>query len=231
MDRYISLKQILDDILDHPLLQKVSLERAINYTVHFLQLVGSPVIFEEKTALIPIKDYRGVLPCNLNQIIQVRNNDKGHARMHDVFRYSSDTFHMSEDKPQSMELTYKVQNRVIFTSIKEGCIEVAYNAIMTDDDGYPLIPENSSFINALELYIKKQVFTVLFDTNKLQANVYENVCQQYAWAVGQAQSSLIRPSLDQMQTIANSLNALVLRMTEHSRGFINNGSMERIKVH
>ena len=231
MIRYISLKQILDDILDHPLLQKVSLERAINYTVHFLQIVGSPVIFEEKTAIVTIKDHRGILPCDLNQIIQVRNNDKGHARMHDVYRYSTDSFHMSKDKPKSLELTYKVQNNVILTSLKDGKIEIAYTAFMVDDDGYPLIPENSSFIRALELYIKKQVFTTLFDTGKIQANVYENVCQEYAWAVGQAQSSLIKPSLDQMQALVNSLNTLISRMSEHSKGFINSGTMERIKRH
>jgi hypothetical protein len=47
-----------------------------------------------------------------------------------------------------------------------------------------MIPDDSSFIRALELYIKKQVFTVLFDMGKIQQPVYNNVCQEYSFAVG-----------------------------------------------
>jgi hypothetical protein len=43
-----------------------------------------------------------------------------------AFRASTDSFHLSEDKSNSPELTYKIQGRVIFTSIKEGTIEIAY---------------------------------------------------------------------------------------------------------
>lgn len=60
--------------------------------------------------------------------------------------------------------------------------------------------------------------------------MYNNALQDYAWAVGQAQSDMVRPSIDQMQSITNSLNTLVARTNEHSTGFINNGSMEKIRV-
>lgn len=230
MDRYISIKQILDDILDHPLLKDISFERAVNYTVHFLRIVGCPRIFEEKTTLVEIENYRGMMPCNLNDIIQVRTYHNCDKKNYKVFRYSTDNFHLSKNKQDSFDLTYKTQGNVIFTSIKEGIIEIAYNAFAVDQDGYPLIPDNSSFINALELYIKKKHFTILFDTNKISPQVYNQVCQDYAWAVGQAQSDLIRPTIDQMQSLTNSLNTLIPRVTEHSTGFVNNGSMEKIKL-
>lgn len=229
MNRYISIKQILDNILDHPLLRDVSFERAVNYTQAFIQIVGMPKEFIDKTELITIENYRGVLPCDLEDIIQVRTYDKcGHN--HKVFRYTTDSFHTSKHKDFSYDLTYKVQGGVIFTSIKHGIIEIAYRSIPIDEDGYPLIPDNSSFIRALELYIKKQVFTILFDLGKITMQVYNNVLQEYAFAVGQAQSDLVRPSIDEMQAIVNSLNTLVPRATEHSRGFINNGSQEKIRL-
>ena len=64
MVNYISIKQVLDDLLDHPLLQDLSFERAVNYAVHFIQIVGVPNEFEEKTALVNIENYRGCLPCD-----------------------------------------------------------------------------------------------------------------------------------------------------------------------
>lgn len=229
MEKYISLKEILDNLLDHPMLREVSFERAVNYTQSFMRIVGCPKMFEEKTAIIEIEDYRGVLPCDFNEIIQVRTHNTCDDN-YKVFRYSTDNFHMSENKQESFDLTYKIQGSVIYTSIKEGTIEIAYNAFVVDSEGYPLIPDNSAFIRALELYIKKQCFTVLFDLGQINQAVYHNVCQEYAWAVGAAQSDLIRPTIDQMQAITNSLNTLIWRTTEHNNGFVNNGSAEKIKL-
>lgn len=229
MIRYISIKQILDDSLDHPLLKDVSLERAINHAIHFIRTVGMPKAFNEKTELVDIKDYRGLLPCDLESIIQVRTHNE-YNKTYEVFRYSTDNFHMSNSKQDSYDLTYKVQGSVIYTSMKEGTIEISYRAITVDDDGYPMIPDSSEYINALELYIKKKCFTVLFDTGKITPQVYNQVCQDYAWAVGQAQSDLVRLSIDEMQSFTNSWNTLVTRTTEHNSGFVNNGTQERIKL-
>lgn len=229
MIRYISLKQILDDVLDHPLLKDISFERAVNHAVHFIRIVGMPRAFNEKTGLVTIENYRGMLPCDLDSIIQVRTHNEC-GQSYRVFRYSTDSFHMSENKQDSYDLTYKVQGNIIFTSMKNGTIEIAYRALAVDSEGYPMVPDNSSYIRALELYIKKRCFNVLFDMGKITPQVYNQVCQDYAWAVGQAQSDLVRLSIDEMQSLTNSLNTLVARVNEHSRGFVNNGSMEKIKL-
>lgn len=230
MDRYISLRQILDNILDHPMLKDVSFERAVNYTVHFMRIVGCPRMFEEKTALVEIENYRGVAPCDFNDIIQVRTHSSCDRKNYKVFRHTTDSFHMSDNKQDSFDLTYKIQGNVIFTSIKEGTIEIAYNAFAVDSEGYPMVPDNSSFISALEFYIKKKRFNILFDEGKISQAVWNQVCQDYAWAVGQAQSDLIRPTIDQMESITNMLNTLVWRVTEHKSGFVNSGSAEKIKL-
>lgn len=232
MTDYVSIRQIIDNCLHHPLLQDLTLERAVAYTVDFLRIVGMPPIFLEKTAELEVENYRAKLPCDFHEMIQVRTNHEkcGHY-VGEVFRYSSDNFHMSDNKYESPELTYKIQGTVIFTSIKEGIIEISYRAIALDDEGYPLIPDKSSFTRALELYIKKQCFTILFDLGKINQAVYNNVQQEYAFAVGQAQSDLIRPTIDEMQSITNALNTLIPRVNEHSKGFITDGSMEKIRLH
>lgn len=231
MVNYISIKQILDDLLDHPLLQDLSFERVVDYTVHFLQIVGVPNEFEEKTALIDIKDYRGCLPCDYYDMIQVRTYKEGEYCPR-VFRYTTDSFHLSPKKEDSdtWDLTYKLQNSIIYTSIKEGTIEIAYHAIKVDKEGYPMIPENSSFIQALELYIKKKVFTILFDQGKINNAVLQNTQQEYAWYVGQAQRDLTMPTIDQMESISNMWTQLLQRNNEHSKGMKPLGRREYIRV-
>ncbi len=231
MVNYISIRQVLDDLLDHPLLQDLSLERAVNYAIHFIQIVGVPNEFEEKTALIDIKDYRGCLPCDYYDMIQVRTYKEGEYCPR-VFRYTTDSFHLSPKKGDSdtWDLTYKLQNSIIYTSIKEGTIEIAYHAIKVDKEGYPMIPENSSFIQALELYIKKKVFTILFDQGKINNVVLQNTQQEYAWAVGQAQRDLTMPTIDQMESISNMWTQLLQRSNEHSKGMKSLGRKEYIRV-
>lgn len=221
MDRYISLREVLSNVLDHPLLSDVTMDRAITYTVNFMRIVGCPNIFNDKCCTVDIEEYRGVLPDDVNTITQVRTVPKNNN--YTVFRYATDAYHISNNKQDSIDYTYKVQGGFIYTSIKEGQIEVSYSAIEVDDCGYPMIPDNSSFIRALELYIKKQCFTILFDLGKINANVFSQVCQDYAWAVGQAQTSLIKPTYDQMQSISNLIGQ-TLSINHHSNGFINLGS-------
>lgn len=240
MTDYISIRAIVDNCLVHPLLKDLTLERAVAYAVDFLRIVQMPTMFIEKTEDIDIEEWRGALPCDFYKMIQVRLKKENHScccndpiyqRSERVFRYSTDSFHMSDNHKNYSELTYKIQNRVIFTSMKEGTIEIAYQAIAIDKEGYPLIPDNSSLTRALELYIKKQYFTILFDLGKIQQGVLQNTQQEYAFAVAQAQSDVIRLQVDEMEALTNSLNTLLPRVKEHKRGFRTLGTEELIRKH
>ena len=226
MERYISIKEVLDNLLDNPLLQDLTLERVVNYTIDFIRKVGMPKVYIEKIANLEVKEYRALLPCDFHKMIQVRTFNEGCSQ---TFRSSTDNFHFSNNKKDSHDLTYKLQGQVIYTSMKNGTIEIAYQAIPVDCDGYPMIADNSSFREALELYITKKRYKVLFDIGKIRGDVYSSTCQDYAFAVGQAQTSLIMPTIDEMESITNSWNTLIPRVTEHRMGFINNGSKETLK--
>ena len=220
-EQYINIKVVLDRILRHPLMQDLSLETAVDYTIDFMRIVGMPRMFTEKVVRIPIDKYRALLPCDYYQTIQVRIPG-GHALV-----YSTDSFHMSNKGNSS---TYKIQGNIIYTSIESGELELAYLAISTDADGYPLLPDNSSFTRALELYIKKQWFTILFDLGKITSAVLQNTQQEYAWAVGDCQSEFNRMSIDQMEAFSNSWRTMILRDHQHSSGFIGDGSKQTLNI-
>lgn len=220
-EQYLSIKKILDSCLRHPLMQDLSLETAVDYTIDFMRIVGMPRMFTEKVVRIPIDKYRALLPCDYYQTIQIRIPG-GHALV-----YSTDSFHMSNKGNSS---TYKIQGNIIYTSIESGELELAYLAISTDADGYPLLPDNSSFTRALELYIKKQWFTILFDLGKITSAVLQNTQQEYAWAVGDCQSEFNRMSIDQMEAFSNSWRTMILRDHQHSSGFIGDGSRQTLNI-
>lgn len=133
---------------------------------------------------------------------------------------------MSDSKTPVGGLTYKIQGMVIFTSTKDTDLEIAYRAFAVDEEGYPLLPDNTSFLRGLENYIKLQWFTILFDMGKINQAVLSNVQQEYAWAAGDAQSEFSRLDLDKAETLFNSFATLLPRNNEHWKGFFTNGAKE-----
>ena len=229
MAGYVKIQEIIDDIMEHPLLTDVTQERIIKYAARFMQIVGVPNMFEEKTAVLEVTKYKAELPCDFYNILGVRTVEGHHS-----FRATTDIYHMSEDKrPRDFyrDLTYKIQGNYIFTSLECGKIEVAYMAMPVDEDGLPMIVDNEKYKNALELYIKKRLFTNLFDQQKLHQSILQNVQQEYAFAVGQAQNDLIMPTIDEMEAITNSWTTAIQRVTEHRDGFVNNGNQELLRRH
>ena len=198
----------MDDLLADDMMKGLSLERAVNYAVEFIRVVGMPRAFEEKVENIKIENHRGVLPCDFYEEIQVKECD------------GPEYLSMESPFHTTAPFAYKIQGNVIITTLKETTIRVAYRALKVDDDGFPMIPDNGTFARALELYIQKRYFTVLFNSGKVSRDVLHNTQQEYAFYVGQAQSDLVRSTIDQMQSITNMWTSLLLRHNKHADGFV-----------
>lgn len=212
---YISAEKVMDRITRHPLLEDMPYEIVIDHIEDFMRKMGVPNSFLDKTAMIHIEEYRGQLPCDFYSMTQVRD------KVGNYYKYTTDSFHMSplKEKDRNTGHTYKIQGSVIFTSIRNTDIEIAYTALPVDSEGIPLIPDNASYINALMLYIKVQKFTELFECGKLNPQALQHAERDYAFALGQAKTSLIMPTLDQMESITQMWNSLI-RRKNHKTGFV-----------
>lgn len=222
---YISVREVLSRLLRHPLLQDLSTEAAIQYTLDFFAAMGLPNIYADKVTTICIDNFRGILPCDLIAINQVRLAKNGVC-----LRAMTDSFNGTHPDDNG-ELSFKTQGSVIFTSFKTGDIELSYKAIPTDDDGLPLLPDNPVFLKTLELYIKKEWFTILFDMGKISPAVLQNTQQEYAFKAGQCNNEFIIPSVSEMEAFTRMYNTLVPRVNEFSKSFKHMGDREYIKLH
>lgn len=222
---YIDINVIADRIKRNPLLEDIPLETIIDYAVEFIKIMGVPASFVEKTAQVEVRDYRGVLPCDFYSPIQIRT-DKG-----DYFRYSTDSFHLSQTNKSNSGVTYKIQGNCIFTSIPECTVEIAYLAMPMDKEGLPLIPDNGTYPRALQEYIVVECYTDLSDQGKIDLRVLANRQQRYAFFAGQARTDLIRPTVDQMEAITNMWTRLLPSRRDHQNGYATIGAREHIKTH
>lgn len=216
------------------MLRDIPFEAVVEHTVDFIQLVGAPGIYTEKTAIVEIHDWQGLLPCDFYKPLQVRvAKPHGSVIPGMVYRASGHSFHMSPNKVPiaGAELTYKIQDTVIFTSTKETDVEIAYYAFAVDDEGYPLLPDNVSFLRGLESYIKMKWFEEKFEEGKISQAVMDRADREYSWAVGDADSEFARLTLDEAATLFNSFKVMLPRNNEHWRAFFTNGAHEVYKTH
>lgn len=222
-NEFVNIREILARVTEHPMLKSVNLEQAIRYAAEFIGIVGCPKFYCDKQDDVTIEDYRGILPCGLVSIIQVKDKQNGFC-----MRNMTDTFEPRELNFHS-EPTFKTQGNIIFTSFKDGEITIAYKAIPVDKEGIPMLINNEVFLKALEYYIKKRVFTILFDTGKINANILSNTQQEYAVAVAQCEKEFIMPSVSELQSITNMWNTLIPRVTEFDEGFVELGNREYLR--
>ena len=219
-NNFVNFREILARVTSHSMLKNVDLEQAIRYTVDFLSIVGCPTFYLDKEVDIIIEDYRGLMPCDLISIIQVKDKKTGFC-MHSI----TDTFKPREYNFHT-EPTFKTQGNIILTSFRTGEVTISYKALPVDETGIPLLIDNANFLKALELYIKKEKFSDLYDEGKIRDGIMGKAETDYAWAVAQCEKEFVMPSISELQSITNMLNTLIPRVTEFDNGFTELGNRE-----
>ena len=224
----MTINSLMNRLAFNDLMKNISIDQVIYYTIDFMSILGCPEMFTDKTEILHLTDYRAKLPCDYFSIIQARLLKKDNP----CLLYSTDTFLKSPFKRSNdKSLEYRIQGSVIYTSFTDEDIEISYKAILTDDNGYPLLPEDSSFVRALEFYIKKNYYTNLYDVEKINERILENAKRDYSWAVAQCKTNYKTPTVDQLEALANGWKTMLVRDNEHIVGFKNTNKKEQVRIH
>lgn len=119
-------------------------------------------------------------------------------------------FH-GKNKPE-----YFIKPGWIVTNQKKGFIKLAYKAIAVDERGYPLIPDLTSYQEAIYWYVVMKLTFPKFMAGKLGGrgvnnaqNVYFYTQQQWNFYRNQAYAEAMMPTADDMQNIKNDWNKLL----------------------
>lgn len=99
---------------------------------------------------------------------------------------------------------------------KAGYIKLAYKSIATDERGYPLIPDLSSYQEAIYWYVTMKLSFSKWLKGKLGGkgvnsgqNIYTYIQQQWNFYRNQAYAEAMMPTADDMQNIKNDWNKLI----------------------
>ena len=121
----------------------------------------------------------------------------------------ADVVSIVDPKYVNYDLSYTINGMAIDSSLPSGWIEVAYDGVKLDDQGYPMIPDDKSFELALRYFVIKEYAEPSYIRGDVTDRVYSHIETQYNWYVGQAFSSLTMLSADQADTMANGLMRII----------------------
>ena len=119
---YISINELASRVLDNPLLSDINIEQIIRHVLDFMAKFGVNNIYQDKEAILTVQEYRTLLPCDLIRIMQIKDCKSGLC-----FRQMTSSY-IPIDNNRDYELTFKTQGRVLYTSIKECKVRLAYKA-------------------------------------------------------------------------------------------------------
>jgi len=135
------------------------------------------------------------------------------------------------DINQTCDQEYRLDWPYIKTSFKDGYICVAYVGQPLDERGFPLIPDEVSYIEAIKRYITYKVKYSEFLQGHLPGNIYIKLEDDWHWYCKQARNKMNMPNtIDDLQNLKDQHIRLLPKPHRYHRFFGHLHSMENLNL-
>lgn len=214
---FVSLKEVINKVYKDggDIVEDITDDDVITDTIELIGVVGIPQLFERKVDILEVKKYRALLPCDFVDLIALKSCN---TRLNP----STDDFNV-EDSHTNVP-TYRIDGDVIKFSQEYGYVKIAYTAVKTDGNGYPMIVNDQTFIRALVSYIiYKRVYTNYINGRLPNESIMERVERNYEFNIAQASQRLRMPDKEEFDNIARMMNSFIFRRNARYSDYKNLG--------
>lgn len=198
-----------------------------NYELSFIEWIGEALDFiGSASQLVTVEDtlvvesFKAPLPQGFVLLNQLKYDDPDQGRIY--LKYNPSSFNPIDDgspnyRTKTQE-SFSLNPNFIVTSFEEGVIDISYKSIALDEDGYPLVPDNQYFREALFWYCFKKMLMSGYQP-KLRDLTYEFAeinWQRYCTA---ARNKANFPDISNYQRFADVWVGLVPNKRTFEEGF------------
>ena len=168
-----------------------------------------------------------------NRIVILENVYFENSNTLQPLQYGASAFHRSMhcdgcvNENAAHEETYIIDADYIKTSFPSGKICLSYKAIPTDEDCFPLVPDDISYREAMFWYIYKKLLLInpKFKNNGINYTFAEERWQNYCT---QARNAANYPDIDRYESFMNQWVRLIPNMNRHDNAFEELNTRENI---
>ena len=210
-------------------------EAGMEWLAEFMAQTKVGIVMDNSVEYLEVCDGRVKLPFNLYKIVQVAklegvaNLSKAECAQGRILpmRWATDNFHSryhrdDRDYTSQSANTYTVNNGYIFTSFSKGYLAVAIEALPVDEEGYPVIPAEQSWMEAASHHIAWKQARRLRRTNSIDKDFYMEIMQDKEWYFAQAvNQAKLDQNVDQAESFKNSIVRTIPDIQAHASFFAN----------
>jgi len=117
------------------------------------------------------------------------------------------------------QFEYKINNGYIYTNFETGFIEFAFKGIVTDESGFPKIPDDQRYIEAVRWSLIEHIDYKKWRIGEIPDKIYHYSEQQRDWYIASARSKANIPSIDKMESIKNMFLRSIPKVDFHDSYF------------
>lgn len=196
---YVTIESIVEKVIrntdDH---QDIDIYDAAEWTAEAMGKIGLRDAYEFKVATIDIEAQKGALPFGCIHIFGVRDADSGRIinKATDNFvihpsnsstttsttEFDTDDFPTLEDLTVTVQSpTYYINSGFMYCNFSEGSVEIAYTSYPLDERGFPMIPDEAIYKEAIMSYIRFKMDYRLWRKGKLAENIKRDSEQEWCF--------------------------------------------------
>lgn len=238
-DNKVSIKNIIARVYQNlGLSEEIDIGLIMEWTADVLDKINVYQQLKDQPGTINICDHKGELPCDFIYLTSISYNGKAIVKTIDTNSRSETNYPYyntptSYNEPRAMNMTYLagelykfndkdnflIENGYIKTSFCDGCLDITYTSLYTDDDGFPLIPDDISFKEAIFWYIAARYFYIKSISDDKFRWFYQDADQKYRYYVNQAGANAMMPDLFTLENIKRNFLRLVPKINSYDNFF------------
>lgn len=191
----------------------------VEWIAEGLKHIGAFPQFVEKETELEITNYRADLPCDFYKPIRVYYQESQMA-------YNNHRLIEGADPVDYNYADYKFNNNTLTFGIKEGKSTLTYIAFPVDEENFPLVPDNQSYLDALFWKIVYQLSLRGYNFKQPYLRNPDYTRRKWNYYCLQSRGDAYMPNLQMQERIKNNWLSLIPRTSSFEQDFQNSGKRQ-----
>lgn len=232
IQKYISINYVIRKVIKDLGIddKEVFIDDIIEWIGEGLQYIGSYYQYCDKVADIIITDYKGELPCDFYALIRLhdRVDNLANSFNSNLITRTDNTTNTTNDVTRSKYTSrdYNIVGNIITTSFKTGTLFIQYQGIPLDEDGFPMIPDNINYLDALMWKCAYQLSIKGYTFKSTQLNNFQYVESKWNRYCIQARANMNMPDADTLERLKNIMIRFKPDLNQYYNNFDTLGKQE-----
>lgn len=224
VENYTTVKSVISKVYrDLNLKDEDRLYDMVEWIAEALEQIGAYMQYVHKTQTLEVEGFRAALPCDFHKVVAIEHNGEALRYLsgdYDSYYHQNDSKNLRTGNYSGSSVSgnygYNINSAFINTNFEKGDIILAYIGVPVDSEGFPLVPDNVSYREALFWYILMKLFLGGYIHPNPQLFNYATAEQRWHHYCSQARGKANMPNGDMYTSIKNQWNRLKPVMNDHT---------------